>query len=187
MRKTLGIVVLAVLFMVGCAVVNVYVTFPEEKIEKAAEDLLAPPDESAPVSILPKISFTRTAYAQEKVEVRRDIKTDSPAIKAAKEKMDTWRGKLDSFKKEGFVGETNDFRVVIKNLPSDSSLAGDVKEIVRDENKERMKMMDELIKINNVAPGEESKFKRIFAGVMQKYSPSGTWVESDTGQWSRKE
>ncbi len=186
MRKTLGIVMLAGLFMVGCAVVNVYVTFPEEKIEEAAEDLLAPPDDNAPMSILPEFSFTRMAYAQGTVEVKKDIRTDSPVIKSAKEKMNIWRGTLDRFKKEGFIGETNDFRIIVKNLPSDSSLAGDVKKIVSDENSEREKMMDELLKINNVAPGEESKFKRIFAGVMQKFSPSGTWVESETGQWSRK-
>lgn len=177
---------LAVLCMAGCAVVNVYVTFPEEKIEKAAEDLLAPPSASAPVSSLPGFGFTRMAYAQESVEVKRDIKTDSPAIRAAKEKMNTWRGTLDNFKKDGFIGETNNFAVVVRNLPSDSSAARDVKKVVSDENRERKTMMDELLKINNVAPGEESKFKKIFADVMQKYSPKGTWVQSDTGQWSRK-
>jgi len=186
MKKTMGIVMLAVLCMAGCAVVNVYVTFPEEKIEKAAEDLLAPPSESAPVSSIPRFSFTKTAYAQETTEVRKDIRTDSSAIRAAKQKMDAWRGALDNFKKDGFIGEANDFAVVVRNAPSDSSTARDVRRIVSDENRERKAMMDELLKINNVAPGEEAKFKKIFADVMQRYSPAGTWIQADNGQWSRK-
>lgn len=186
MKKILGIVVLVALFIVGCAVVNVYVTFPEEKIEKAAEDLLAPPASGAPVSSLPGFIFTQTAYAQESVEVKKDIKTDSPAIRAAQQKMNTWRTTLDNFKKQGFIGETNDFVVVIKNLPADSSLAKEVKKVVTDENQERKVMMDELLRINNVAPGETAKFKKIFADVIQKYSPAGTWVQSETGEWRRK-
>ncbi len=187
MKKILGVAILAVLFAVGCAVVNVYVTFPEEKIEKAAEDLLAPPSSVVPTSGIPRFSFTRTAYAQEVVEVRRDIQTDSPAIRAAKQKMDTWRTALDSFKKNGFIGETNDFTVVVRNVPAESSAARDVRKIVSDENRERKAMMDELLNINNVkAPDEVAKFKRIFSDVMKKYSPAGTWVESETGDWSRK-
>jgi len=186
MKRILGVVILAALFIVGCAVVNVYVTFPEEKIEKAAEDLLAPPSANGPVSMLQGFRFTRTAYAEDGVEVKKDIQTDSPAIRAAKQNMNAWRAALDSFKKDGFIGETNSFSVVVKNPPADSSAARDVKKIVSDENRERKAMMDELLKINSVAPGEEVKFKRIFADVMKKYSPKGTWIQSDTGEWSRK-
>ncbi len=100
--------------------------------------------------------------------------------------MNAWRGVLDNFKKEGFIGETNDFEIVVKNLPSDSSTARDVKKIVNDENRERKIMMDDLLKIDNVSPGQVAKFKKIFADVMQKYSPEGTWVQSETGEWSRK-
>jgi len=186
MKRALGIALLAAVFMVGCAVVNIYVTFPEEKIEKAAEDLLAPPSSTAPTSSLPRFSFTRTAYAQESVQVKKDIQTDSPAIRTAKQNMNGWRTALDGFKKDGFIGETNDFAVVVKNLPTDSSAARDVKKIVSDENRERKAMMDELLKINNVAPGQVTDFKRIFADVMQKYSPAGTWIQSETGEWSKK-
>ncbi|MCX8082916.1 MAG: YdbL family protein [bacterium] len=180
--KIIG-VLLTVLVLAGCAVVNVYVTFPEEKIEKAAEELLAPPSTIKPQSHL--FIFTGTAYAQEVVEVRKDIKTDSPVIKTAKQKMNTWRDELDTYKKEGFVGETNDFTVVIRELPSDREKAQRIKKIVNDENQQRKIMMDELLKINNVPSGEVTKFKKIFADVMKKYSPSGTWIQED--EWRRKE
>lgn len=182
--KKIGVLMM-LLAIAGCAIVNVYVTFPEEKIEKAAEELLAPPSQSKPQSMLQRFIFTSTAYAQEVVEVRKDIKTDSPVIKAAKQKMDTWREELDSYKKDGFIGETNEFTVVVRNLPSDTEKAKRIKKIVSDENQQRKIMMDELLKINNVAASEISKFKRIFADVMKKYSPSGTWIQDE--EWHRKE
>jgi len=183
--KRLTLIMLAAAFLAGCAVVNVYVTFPEEKIKQAAEDLLAPPSKGAPVSSLQKGIFTGTAYAQEAVEVKRDIKTDSPVIKEAKQKMDSWREEMDNFKKEGFIGETNDFSVVVRSLPSDDAAAKKVKKLVTDENRERKVMMDELIKINNVPPNEVEKFKRIFADTMKKYSPKGTWIQAE--EWYRKQ
>ncbi len=182
--KKIFMVLLSALFLAGCAVVNVYVTFPEEKIQQAAEDLLAPPSKSEPVSGLQRSIFTGTAYAQETVQVKTEIQTDSPVIRAAKQKMDSWREELDNFKKDGFVGETNNFSVVARSLPSDSTKAARVKKLVADENAQRKIMMDELIKINNVPPGEVEKFKRIFADTMKKYSPKGTWIQSE--EWYRK-
>ena len=182
--KSTMLVILAAAFLAGCAVVNVYVTFPEEKIQKAAEDLLAPPSQGAPVSRLKGILFAVPAYAQEAVEVKKDIQTDSPVIREAKQKMDGWREELDSFKKEGCIGETNAFSVVVRSLPSDSTKAARVKKLVTDENAQRKIMMDELVRINNVAPGEVEKFKRIFADTMKKYSPAGTWIQAE--EWYRK-
>jgi len=185
MKKLLFCSLILLLFAAGCAVVNVYVTFPEEKIEKAADDLLAPPSESSPRSFLPFL-FARNLYAQDNVEVRKEIKTDSPVIRAAKAKMDSWWAKLDGFKKAGFVGERNDFVVELRDVPSDASQAREVRQIVANENRERKTMMDELLKINNVAPGEEEKFKHVFARVSQRNSPRGTWIQTEKGIWERK-
>lgn len=169
------------LFFVSCAVVNVYVTFPEEKVKKAAEDLLAPP---SPESFIDNF-FTKNLYAEE-VVVTKDLKTDSPKIRQAKEKMDSWRGKLDQFKREGYIGETNDFKVIIKEMPKDSELAKEVREIVNNENQQREIMIKELLRINNASPDEEKKFKRIFSEVAQKYSPPDTWIQLPDNSWVRK-
>ncbi|MFN4227741.1 MAG: DUF1318 domain-containing protein [Candidatus Ratteibacteria bacterium] len=185
MIKKMGLVVLLILGLVGCAVVNVYVTFPEEKVKKAAEDLLAPPTPSkSPQSFL-DIFFVKNLYADE-VVVTKDLKTDSPKIKEAKEKMDTWREKLDQFKKDGYIGETNDFKVVIREIPRDSEIAKQVKKIVDDENKQREIIISELLKINNAAPTEEKKFRKIFGEVAQKYSPTNTWIQLSDGSWTKK-
>lgn len=182
MRK--GFLILFLIFgLLGCAVVNVYVTFPEEKVKEAAEELLAPP-EGKPESFLNNI-FTKNAFAEE-VEIKKELKTDSPKIKEAREKMNTWRKKLDEFKKNGYVGETNDFKVVIKELPKDNEIAKEVRKIVEDENTQREIMIKELLRINNAAPGEETKFRKIFAETAQKYSPKNTWIQLPDNSWVRK-
>ncbi|HOK56878.1 MAG TPA: DUF1318 domain-containing protein [bacterium] len=185
MRKNFLLIFL-VLGLISCAVVNVYVTFPEEKVKKAAEDLLAPPSSSKtkPESFLDNL-FTRNLYAEE-VVVTKDLKTDSPKISEAKEKMNTWREKLDEFKKSGYIGETNDFRVVIRELPKNSEDAKEVRKIVDDENKQREIMIKELLRINNAAPDEEKKFRKIFAEVAQKYSPQNTWIQLSDNSWTKK-
>ncbi|MDD3726565.1 MAG: DUF1318 domain-containing protein, partial [Candidatus Ratteibacteria bacterium] len=119
-------------------------------------------------------------------EVKKDIKTDSPVIRAAKQKMDSWWEELNTYKSQGFVGETNDFTVVVRDIPSDTEKAQRIKKIVNDENQQRKIMIEELIKINNVPPKETTRFRRIFADVMKKNSPKGTWIQEDNG-WQRKE
>jgi len=165
-------------------VVNVYVTFPEEKIKKAAEDILAPSEPLSPTGFL-KFSFTKDLYAEE-VIVSKEPKTDSPAIKQAKEKMNSWGNELNEFKKNGYIGETNDFRVVIKQLPENNEEINKIKELVKNENTQRDIIISEFMKINNMSPKEEKKCRELFAETSQKYSPSGTWIQDPKGNWKRK-
>ncbi len=182
MRNKILIIFLG-LFLFGCAVVNVYVTFPEEKVKKAAEDLLAPPSKSSE-SFLNNF-LTKNLYAQE-ITVTKDLKTDSPKIKEAKEKMDSWREKLDEFKKAGYIGETNNFKVIIKEMPKEPEVLKEVRKIIDEENKQREIMIKELLRINNAAPSEETKFRKIFSEVAQEYSPKNTWIQLIDGTWIRK-
>jgi|LSQX01.2.fsa_nt_gb hypothetical protein len=184
MRKLLLCCLCIIFSVVGCVVLNVNVTFPEKKIEQVAEDLLAPPQD-LPSSFLPHF-FAKNLYAQEVVEVKSDIKTNSPVIREAKRKMDSWWVKLNDFKKKGFVGEKNSFEVELRETPSDVSIAKEVRQIISNENRERRVMMNELLKINNVAPSEREKFKQIFAKVVQRNSPKSTWIQTEQGLWQRK-
>jgi len=181
------IVGILIVLGVSCAVVNVYVTFPEEKIRKAAEDILGPStEESKPQSYF-KFQFGKNLYAEE-VKVSKDLKTDSPLINEAKAKRKTWEEKLINFKKMGFVGETNRFSVVIKEMPSDKTLSEEVKDIVMKENKERDVIINELMRINNASPAQEKIFRDIFTEVVQKQlTPKGAWIQINSGEWIKKE
>jgi hypothetical protein len=183
MMKSKILISLVSLALIGCAVVNVYVTFPEKEIEEAAEDILAPPAESSASQSILNMVFTREAYAQ---EVKRSLVTDSPVIDEAAKKRNSWLSEINKFKKEGFLGETNDFRIVLKNTPGTSEVIREVNELKDKENRQREIIIKELLNINNAAPSQEDKFRRIFSRVAQKYSPAGTWIQEPSGQWKKK-
>ena len=172
-------------FVAGCAMVNVYVTFPEEKIEQAAEDILAPSDGNNIPSSHLDFLFAKNAYAEE-VRIKRTIKTNSPAIEKAKRERAKWHKELMEYEKNGYIGETNSFKVVIKKLPEQSSLAKAVRKIVKDENRVRENIINGIIKINNAAPNEKKIFVEIFSEVSQKYVPEGTWIQKSNGNWVQK-
>lgn len=179
------IIGLLAVFVVGCAMVNVYVTFPEEKIKKAAEDILAPSDENNVSSSHLDFFFAKNAYAEE-VRIKKAIKTSSPAIEKAKKERAKWHRELMEYEKNGYIGETNSFKVVIKKLPEQESLAKAVRKIIDDENRARESIINEIIEINNVAPNEKETFVEMFSEVSQKYAPEGAWIQKSNGNWIQK-
>ncbi len=172
--------------VVSCAVVNVYVTFPEEKIKKAADDLLGPaPADTGKQSFL-KVSFGAEAQADE-VSVTRDMKTSSPAMDQIKANRASWSSQLSGYEKAGYIGETMQFSVVLRDAPKDGNTASDVNSLIAKENRERDRMIAELMKINNAAAAQEKTFRTIFANTMiANYAPSGAWVQKASGEWVRK-
>ncbi|MCM8769212.1 MAG: YdbL family protein [Candidatus Omnitrophica bacterium] len=180
--------VLGVVSLAACAIVNVYVTFPEEKIKQAADDLLGPalptPQKPKGQSFF-KLQFGQTAWAQE-AALSSTLKTSSPILDQIKKRRDSWREKIDEFKAKGYLGETNSFSLVVKETPP-ASLAAEVAELREKENRERNLMIEELMKINNANPHQEKTFRSIFAEVMiKKYTPEGAWVQQPDGTWIRK-
>ncbi|HOJ38853.1 MAG TPA: DUF1318 domain-containing protein [bacterium] len=184
--KWLAVVLLVSL--AACAIVNVYVTFPEEKIKQAADDLLGPAEPvkpKTPGQSFFRFDFTAAAWAQE-VGISRDLKTSSPVLDEIKRLRDSWRDKIDQYKAKGYLGETNNFSLVLKDPPP-ASIAAEVKNYLEKENQQRQAMIAELMKINKADPSQEKTFRTIFAEVMiNKYTPSGAWIQEADGTWVRK-
>jgi len=188
------IIGLLVVFVAGCAMVNVYITFPEEKIKQAAEEI----EGEIEGDIQEDISFqgetagkvchggwkwTNLAYAE---EISSDIKTSSPVIKDAVKRRRSWAGKLQQFKGKGYVGESNHYTVEIRKLPRSTTESNEIKEIVKKENRERNIIIKELVEINN-AKLQEDKFREIFAGARIKRAKKGEWIQLPNGNWIQKE
>lgn len=172
--------------LASCAVVNVYVTFPEEKIRKAADDLLGPAEPARQGQSYLNIQFATPVYAEE-VAVTRDLKTSSPVLDEVKKKRASWQEKITEYKKQGWVGESNQFSLVIKNTPPDAGNAVAVRELVDKENQQRNIMIEELMRINNADRNQEKTFREIFAETMIKnYTPAGAWVQLSSGAWVQK-
>lgn len=185
--KTKWLCSILILLFIGCANINVYVTFPEKKIEEAADDILAPMDSvQGRTQSFFRFGLGREAYAQE-IGVTVKIKTNSPEITQARKKRDSWANQLKDFKEKGFIGESNDFRVVLKNTPEEKTLAENVREMIQEENRQRNIIIQGIIKINNVPEDQEEIFRRIFAdSVIKKYTSKGSWIQLNNGKWVKK-
>lgn len=184
-RKVLPILA-ALFFLAGCAMVTIYVTFPEEKIKKAAEDI-EKMMESFNKSIFNYVCgfLTYTAFAQES-SVSSDIKTDSPKIREAIKQKKFWADELALYKKEGYIGETNNYQVDIVNQPENPSLVNKIKEIIQKENQQRNIILEEIYKMNNVSPEQKQMFKEIFAKIKQKNAKPGEYIQDSNGTWIQK-
>lgn len=173
--------------LAGCAMVTIYVTFPEEKIKKAAEDiekmLESSLNKSSIVCFINNL-FINTAFAQESVSS--EIKTDSPKIKQAISQIKSWAEELASYKSAGYIGETLEYQVAIVNLPKDPELAKKVKDIVQKENTQRNIILEEIFRLNNVSPEQRQTFKEIFAKTKLKNLKSGEWYQNPDGTWTQK-
>ncbi|MCM8814392.1 MAG: YdbL family protein [Candidatus Omnitrophica bacterium] len=174
--------------LAGCAMVTIYVTFPEEKIKKAAEDIekmLESKNDISRIFCSVMRFVSSPAYAQES-SVSSELKTDSPKIKEAIAQMKSWAEELATYKKAGYIGETLEYQVAIVNLPQDATVAKNVRELVQKENKQRNIILEEIFRLNNVAPEQRQTFKEIFARTKLKNLKPGEWFQNPDGSWSQK-
>ncbi len=187
-KRRIFLSLLALGFLAGCAMVTIYVTFPEEKIKKAAEDIekmLESRIDRSSIFYSLKNFISTPVFAQES-SVSSEIRTDSPKIREAISQIKSWADELASYKKEGYIGETLDYQVGIVQLPQDVELARKVKDIVQKENRQRNIILDEIFRINNVAPDQRQTFRELFAKTKLKNVKSGEWFQNSDGSWVQK-
>ncbi len=177
---------IAGLLLAGCAMVTIYVTFPEEKIKKAAEEVEKMLESNLKNKIFCYVEcfLASPAFAQESVSS--EIKTDSPKIREAINQIKSWAEELAQYKKEGYIGETLDYQVAIVNLPQDSQLAKKVREIVQKENRQRNIILEEIFRINNVSPDQRQTFRELFGKTKIKNAKPGEWIQNTDGSWTQK-
>jgi uncharacterized protein YdbL (DUF1318 family) len=170
--------------LVGCATVNIYVTFPEEKIRKAVESFEDQIDQGA--SLIKERFFAllaTEAYAQ---ELSRDLKMDSPKIREAARLRKSWAAELNGYRRAGFVGESNRFEIIVVSAPSDSAVAEKVRALAGKENTQRMAILEEISSINNMAPTQKNQLPAFFAEQRRNSAATGDWIQMPDGTWKRK-
>ncbi|MCM8759355.1 MAG: YdbL family protein [Candidatus Omnitrophica bacterium] len=174
-------------FLAGCAMVTIYVTFPEEKIKKAAENIEKMLESKNTNNIFYALQnfFATPVFAQD-ASISSEIKTDSPKIREAISQIKSWADELAEYKKAGYIGETTQYQVAIVNQPQDPELAKKVREIVQKENKQRSIILEEIFRINNVSPEQRQTFRDIFAQTKLKAVKTGEWYQNPDGSWVQK-
>jgi uncharacterized protein YdbL (DUF1318 family) len=189
MRAALLAVLLA-----GCVAVTINVSFPQEKIEGAAdsiEDLVRtpkePPKDGAPDrgSATPRPSGLLSLLGPRVVEAqqRPELKTRTPEVMALIESRRARFPELRGAKISGCIGETN------QGLVEDRSGEGcpaNVGALVAAENRDRMALYRTLVEQNNMPPGDIARVQAAFGKINREKAATGTWVQQENGQWTRK-
>jgi uncharacterized protein YdbL (DUF1318 family) len=125
-------------------------------------------------------------------------KTDPPAAMSPEKKrsLDALREQefnkddVEEFKQKGFVGETNDGRLMVR--PSDElsripETARLVDEIIQEENADRQIIMERVVELNDTLKRAVPRdVSAVFAKMYQDNSPAGTWMQRPDESWIRK-
>jgi len=188
MKKFLGITsgMVAIFLMLGCATVNVYVTFPEKEIKNAAtdiEDSLGGGGERGrlrqplrqPLNFNP---FSTLLYAE---TISPELKIYTPEIKAALASRKKRFRLINEYKSKGVIGENNKALVQIRGVATSS-----VQRLVREENKDRMTIYQALVRQNNMPSGQLTIVQDQFAAVHREKANRGEWIQLPNNNWIKK-
>lgn len=181
----------------GCATVNVYITFPQEKLEKAAEqieldlqkDLMLTPPPAAPRGGQGRFNPLEwlgpaPAYAQ---TISSEVKTRSPLIEEIMKRRRERLSDLQVFKDKGTLGEN---REGLLDTRSSTGLDRETRlkqeKLVREENQDRLSMYREIVKINSMPSEELKNVQAAFAKIQRKIAQVGEWIQDEDGTWVQK-
>lgn len=190
----LSFMALFVLALFSCITVNIY--FPEATVKKAAEEIvdeIRKKDEKnkgklesekaiLPISQRSAFLFVPAAYAQEETNV------STPAIRALKQSLKDRFPNLKVFFDSGSLGEGNNGYVEVRD-ESGLSLKDKaaLRNLVKDENNDRMNLYAEVAKALNIDASLVSRVQKIFAETWIKSAAPGWWVQKEDGEWVKKQ
>ena len=188
-----------VLLVAGCVPVTVNISFPQEKLEKAADQIenkvrspdnpvpAAPATPTAPSSALERglaALGPREATAQETtVQVPPTPRIDSPEIEKAVAARRSRFRVLRERKSKGCVGENNQG---LLELRPGQDCGGDVEALIRAENADRELIMAEFMRDNRIPPTDMGRVHTAFANSHRKHLRPGDWFQQDGGEWTRQ-
>jgi len=197
---------LAALALAGCVAVTINVTFPQEQIDNAAagiEDLVrdpgaappanaprpagkpsgaAPADGRVGASVVTSGWFAWLGPRAAEAQVP-ELKTRTPEVMAAVELRRARYPALGAAMAKGCIGENNQALVEVR---PGSGCPPDVAALVAAENKDRTSLYQTLMQQNNMPPNDLPRVQAAFAKAQRERAPAGTWVQDDTGAWSRR-
>ena len=187
------------------ACVTVNVNFPESVVQKAADDYVRDLYENPQGSKEKKggqsflyglptqnifhlgpMSWFFSAEAQA-AEIDTYFKTQTSLTRALQEKQRKRIKKIDTYKRQGVIGEDNRGLLLIKDDSKLRKLRKKMaKQLVEAENQDRQLLYKEVLKANQMADEKQEMLQGSFARSFQKRSPKGTWIQAPDGAWSRR-
>lgn len=109
----------------------------------------------------------------------------------ALQQQDFNKDDVEEFKKKGVVGENNAGGLFIRSgqdVKIDAEQSKLVQDIVQEENQCRQVVMQRVVELNDVLKKAVPKdVLSVFAKMYQDNSPKGTWIQTPSGNWMKKE
>lgn len=181
----------------SCVAVTINVTFPQEKIDAAAgsiEDLVRGGQEGQPApppakkgdtqgSLPPPrhwLAFLGPTVAEAQVP---ELKTRTPEVMASIESRRQRFPQIQQWKSRGCIGENS--QGLLEGRPG-QGCGSEVAGLIGAENRDRMTLYQTLLQQNNMPPGDLAKIQAGFAKANRERAVPGEWIQTETGQWTRK-
>jgi len=192
MRK-IGLIFGLSLLLVSCAVVNVYVTFPQEKLDKAMEGLELQIQSADPSLVPEKQSrlrpwrFLEPAPLCAETIVISEVKTTSSVIDEAKARRIGRLSDIQGYKDKKILGESKKGLLDIRSTAElDGKQTVALQEMVKEENSDRMIIYREIVQINNMLSAQIKNVQAAAAKANRKLAKEGEWIQDDDGVWQLK-
>ncbi len=199
--KKLNLILIScsLLFVFSCLTINIY--FPEAAVQKTAEeivseirntdkkdkekkDIISQENEIKKSSLSQRSAFllVPSAYAQQG-----EGQVSTPKIRALKKSLKDRFSKLSPFFDKGNIGEANDGFISVRN-ETDLALRekASLRNLVRDENKDRKYLYAAVAKAMEIASKQTSRIQKIFAEQWIQKAHSGWWIQEESGEWMKK-
>jgi uncharacterized protein len=197
-----GVLALVTAAFAACIPVTVNVTFPQQKLDDAASQIVdmsrrpggAPPPPAPAPSATPKPGSSldrwlaplgpREASAQgSRVDVAQAPKTDSEELRRLTESQNRRLGALQQWLARGCVGENN--QGFVEPRPG-QGCAGEVARLIGEENRDRQAIIETFMRQNHIAPTDVARVKASFAKAYRDRTQGGQWIQTDRGEWVKK-
>ncbi len=203
MKRKVNLIIVAMFFIVSCAVITVNIYFPEKDVKEAYKNLekeLMKTDEKTddkkpgkPESSI-RFEFVSAAYAQEAGLADRisEIVKKMPDVVNAYKEMGARIADTDRLRDSGAVGEGNNGLLVVR----EKTLTPDDKKLIDMENENRKTvikgMAKAIIRINRVPENQENLNQVLpqatdqFAAIRRDTAKKGWWIQDASGNWTKK-
>lgn len=203
MKRKVNLIIVAMFFIVSCAVITVNIYFPEKDVKEAYKNLekeLMKTDEKTddkkpgkPESSI-RFEFVSSAYAQEAGLADRisEIVKKMPDVVNAYKEMGARIADTDRLRDSGAVGEGNNGLLVVR----EKTLTPDDKKLIDMENENRKTvikgMAKAIIRINRVPENQENLNQVLpqatdqFAAIRRDTAKKGWWIQDASGNWTKK-
>jgi len=187
--------------LAACVPVTVNVTFPQQKLDDAASQIVdmsrrpagapasgptpapAPKPGSRLEQWLAPLGPREAAAEERPVQVAQAPKTDSDELRRLAESQNRRLGAVQQWLARGCMGENNQGLLEPRQ---GQGCSGEVAGIIGAENADRQAIVETFMRQNKIAASDVGRVRASFAKAYRDRVGGGQWIQTDRGDWVKK-